>query len=907
MSEFRGRSGSKSAVTVTPTPHQPSVTISSPANQTVAAAGVVSVSWSVTDAIDANLASVAIVLNGSAVATVVVSGASAVGATNVTIPADTINRAHKIEVVATDTTGFTNRAAISLLTPATAAATGRIVAPGFMPGDAAYDRVYGPGRDPAGYYWGFHLGGANIGSLTKGAVFSFVAEAAGSFDALSVYLAARDYDTSGSAGSLVYAAGTGGKLLFEVRADDGTALHRPNMTGGGLLGYARIDDSCVNGYTVAPYSGPNYHAPILTFVAPVTLAVGTRYHIVATNTDATPGANYRVLNTTGTPKAVADRWYATGGRDVLAIMNDGSFADEHPAYANHATYGPLKIRPIFALHRASDARWIGIVHQTYDPVGPTQVTTSGAVTRIAQRFTPTSNRTAQALSALVLTTAGCTIGWRVTSSDHTSTIYASGSLTVAPNSAYQWIDIDMSSDVAFNSGSTYYVEFFPTAGTFSSWNFAAFASPFNARDGAFFAEGNAVQFAGGSWVDPWYTGGEWPIAVHCATGGAATTAAGWYGVPGFTSLANTPLDAANVRVVTTLPVATTGAITRAKLAIASVGAGAGYGQGTGGTITGEVYRAGVDGLPTGALLATCSVPSPATDDVGKIITFSSAINGFGPGDSLAIRWRNEHGTPASNFCSINGVLCTQAFGNELSFEIMGAYGPHSVAHCVHYSTNSGSTYSSYYDPYVGSGGFFYAPTYALEIGGAWYGRRNIASGIHQPGLYGGQLNNDNGVVAASPYAIWYTVNSASLRVRQGLFLGAGTVDRIETCLAFVSGSGNLVATLKKGATTIVSGSVAGSTNVLGSRLHVISFTPTAVAAGTDYTIELTATGTWVGRIRPFTNSALVSTQHGEAGANPQGVGMFSANGGASWANAERYNGSGSSEAAAVFPIAIRAI
>lgn len=78
-----------------------------------------------------------------------------------------------------------------------------------------------------------------------------------------------------------YANGTGGSVLVELRADDGTPNHGPSVT---TLASALITD---------PLKQWNR---TVVFDTPATLIAGTLYHVLLTNTDGRPTVNYVGVN-----------------------------------------------------------------------------------------------------------------------------------------------------------------------------------------------------------------------------------------------------------------------------------------------------------------------------------------------------------------------------------------------------------------------------------------------------------------------------------------------------------------------------------------------------------------------------------------------------------------------------------
>ncbi len=73
-----------------------------------------------------------------------------------------------------------------------------------------------------------------------------------------------------------YNAGTGGTLLIQLETDDGSSAHNPS---GVVLGSATIPNPSANFPEVALSSAPQ-------------LTAGNLYHLVFTNIDPNPTANY---------------------------------------------------------------------------------------------------------------------------------------------------------------------------------------------------------------------------------------------------------------------------------------------------------------------------------------------------------------------------------------------------------------------------------------------------------------------------------------------------------------------------------------------------------------------------------------------------------------------------------------
>lgn len=78
-----------------------------------------------------------------------------------------------------------------------------------------------------------------------------------------------------------YSAGTGGQLQVTVNPDDGTAAHNPSSTV--LASYLLANPLAAT---------PSINFPVFVFSTPPSLTEGQLYHIVFTNVDPNPAANY---------------------------------------------------------------------------------------------------------------------------------------------------------------------------------------------------------------------------------------------------------------------------------------------------------------------------------------------------------------------------------------------------------------------------------------------------------------------------------------------------------------------------------------------------------------------------------------------------------------------------------------
>ena len=125
---------------------------------------------------------------------------------------------------------------------------------------------YGPGLGADG------LANTTIGPSGNKVSYRFRSGHSGPLQEIQVYLLP---DKVG------YAAGTGGKIQITVNTDDDTPAHNPSSVV--LASYLLTDP--VN-------ATPSRYFPIFTFTTPPSLVVGRLYHIVFTNVDPNPSANY---------------------------------------------------------------------------------------------------------------------------------------------------------------------------------------------------------------------------------------------------------------------------------------------------------------------------------------------------------------------------------------------------------------------------------------------------------------------------------------------------------------------------------------------------------------------------------------------------------------------------------------
>lgn len=106
-----------------------------------------------------------------------------------------------------------------------------------------------------------------------------------------------------------YAAGTGGTIRVSINTDDGTAAHNPTST-------------MLASHVITNYQNlsPSIYFPQLTFPSPANLVAGQLYHVVFTNIDANPSANYLSVDALYEPNPPASTQPSMTDTDFAEIM-----------------------------------------------------------------------------------------------------------------------------------------------------------------------------------------------------------------------------------------------------------------------------------------------------------------------------------------------------------------------------------------------------------------------------------------------------------------------------------------------------------------------------------------------------------------------------------------------------------
>ena len=110
-----------------------------------------------------------------------------------------------------------------------------------------------------------------------------------------------------------YQAGQGGTIQVDLLADDGTAAHQPTGASLATVSYGNI-------------IAQNNNYPELVFPAPAILTGGALYHLVFTNVDPSPTANYISLDSLYTDAQTAPMQPSIADNDFAVLVRSGAGA-----------------------------------------------------------------------------------------------------------------------------------------------------------------------------------------------------------------------------------------------------------------------------------------------------------------------------------------------------------------------------------------------------------------------------------------------------------------------------------------------------------------------------------------------------------------------------------------------------
>lgn len=281
-----------------------------------------------------------------------------------------------------------------------------------------------------------------------------------------------------------YAAGTGGKVVIELYAVDGSYL----PTGAALAS------------TTEQTAGTNTGYKTSNFASPYSVTAGTYYALVWTNTDADPVTNYystdNLLDWNNTPPVNprfeddANAWRFIAKR---ANVSGGAWVDTTRTPILDITYGNAE-------HQGQ-----GYL-EVWGLGGSDGTNIADGTNRVRELFTPTSNLTVSHVGLRLCKTTGGTsaLSVRLEQSDGTEIETVSIAAASIPDysgsirNGNAWIETAFASNRSLTSGQTYHIECSTSAGT--TYHFEASAHGTGSYDAAtYFDEGRMQKYNGSAW------------------------------------------------------------------------------------------------------------------------------------------------------------------------------------------------------------------------------------------------------------------------------------------------------------------------------------------------------------------------------------------------------------------------
>lgn len=309
--------------------------------------------------------------------------------------------------------------------------------------------------------------------------YRFRAEQSSALSSARIYIIAN--------GNTGYSNGTGGTLRLDLYANDPAS----NFPTG---------NSLANGSLTPGNPGSGFFT--IAFGSPATLVVGILYHVVFTNTDASPTTNYLSVNnifcsTVGSQ--FQKRWPDTDWCELVRAGTGAWSADR----------GGSVNTPIMQLAYANGQYQGNGYMETWGRGGSDGWNTCNGTIRLRETFTPTTAvsfrycavRLARSvgtspLTVLIETAAGVAV--------------VSGTIPAASVNLYakddhgfgqKWATVDLGSTYVLTSGVTYHLQLSTVAGTEYWTTCPRRGSAYGFQPVTYFADGNAQIDSGSGWGD----------------------------------------------------------------------------------------------------------------------------------------------------------------------------------------------------------------------------------------------------------------------------------------------------------------------------------------------------------------------------------------------------------------------
>jgi hypothetical protein len=286
-----------------------------------------------------------------------------------------------------------------------------------------------------------------------------------------------------------YGAGTGGTWRVSVQTDDGTSNHAPSGT---ILASTTFR--------------PSAEFPVITWSAPAALTQGQLYHVVFTNIDPDPTANYAsidgIFQASSDPSAWQPRW---SNQDLVQLLRygTGSWTDSRGDSS--------VITPIMNLAFADGTHQGMGYMETWGRGGRDGYETVDGTVRLRETFTVSGgSRSVSSISVRLARTSGSSpLSIRVETGSGgelaTATIPAAQIATASKTSGHgfgqRWYTVALPTSLTLTSGSIYNLVLTTASGTEYWTTSIRQGSSYGFSSPTFFSDGRAQIDTGSGWAD----------------------------------------------------------------------------------------------------------------------------------------------------------------------------------------------------------------------------------------------------------------------------------------------------------------------------------------------------------------------------------------------------------------------
>jgi hypothetical protein len=306
--------------------------------------------------------------------------------------------------------------------------------------------------------WSHGVGNVQVGSVNDFDKVSvrFRAQHTGQVDSVRMYWMPGDKPT--------YAAGTGGIMRCELQTDDGTVNHLPSGT---VLASFQITVNRTGYNSANPIFGTLKNGDCfvrLYFDSPATIQAGQLYHIVLSNPDPNPVANYWSIDCLWNHKPLVPKQPAYSDTDLQILVHDGpnpGCGIDPPNSWGNVSHAPCAT-PIYTLYWTDGTVQGQPYLQLGYPLGLSGYPIYGTTNKVRQKFKVSgASKTVTTMNVEAYKT-GSPPDLMVKLQDSSGNTIAQGTIAastvVADPSNPMWGKVTFSRPITLKVGSTYYVE-----------------------------------------------------------------------------------------------------------------------------------------------------------------------------------------------------------------------------------------------------------------------------------------------------------------------------------------------------------------------------------------------------------------------------------------------------------------